>query len=99
MNPTAELSIRLAAFAGVFAVMAAWELLTPRRPWTVGRAARWPSNLGIVVVDAVAVRLLIPTAAAGVALVAEARGFGIFHWLGFSRWAAGLVGFVALDVV
>src|SRR5262249_79014 len=80
MNPTTELVIRLAAFAGVFLAMTAWELLAPRRPWAVGRAARWPNNLGVVVVDAVAVRLLIPTAAVGVALLAAARGFGLFHW-------------------
>jgi sterol desaturase/sphingolipid hydroxylase (fatty acid hydroxylase superfamily) len=99
MTPTAELTIRLAAFAGVFAVMALWELVAPRRQWAIGRAARWPSNLGIVAVDAVAVRLLIPTAAAGVALLADARGFGLFHWLGWSGWFAGLLGFVVLDLV
>ena len=99
MNPTAELAIRLAAFAGVFAVMAGWEFVAPRRPCAIGRAARWPSNLGIVVIDAVAVRLLIPTAAVGVALLAEARGFGLFHWLGWPTVLAGLVGFLVLDLV
>jgi len=99
MNPTAELTVRLAAFAGVLAVMAIWELAAPRRPWSVGRSARWPSNLGIVVIDAVAVRLLIPTAAVGTALLAQARGFGLFHWLGWPTFVAGLVGFVILDLV
>ena len=99
MTPTAELAIRLAAFAGVFAAMSAWEVLAPRRPWAVGRSPRWPSNLGMVVVDAVAVRLLIPTAAVGVALIASARGFGLFHLLGWPGWLAGLFGFVVLDLV
>ena len=36
--------------------MAAWELLAPRRALAAGRAPRWPSNLGIVVVDVIAVR-------------------------------------------
>jgi sterol desaturase/sphingolipid hydroxylase (fatty acid hydroxylase superfamily) len=99
MTPTAELTIRLAAFAGVFLAMALWELLAPRRPWAIGRAPRWPSNLGMVAVDAVAVRLLIPTAAVGVALIASARGFGVFHWLGWPGWLAGIVGFLVLDLV
>jgi sterol desaturase/sphingolipid hydroxylase (fatty acid hydroxylase superfamily) len=99
MSPTTELTIRLAAFAGIFLAMVAWEVLAPRRPWAVGRAARWPSNLGMVVVDAVAVRLLIPTAAVGVALVASERGFGLFHLLGWPGWLAGLAGFVVLDLV
>src|SRR5215472_2711938 len=98
MTPTAELTIRLAAFAGVFAAMLVWEFLAPRRPWAVGRGARWPSNLGMVVVDAVAVRLLIPTAAVGVALIAMDRGFGLFHWLGWPGWIAGILGFVVLDL-
>src|ERR1051325_6870963 len=88
MSPTAELTIRLAAFAGIFLAMALWEVLAPRRPWTVGRVARWPSNLGMVAVDAVAVRLMIPTAAVGVALIAADRGFGLFHWLGWPGWVA-----------
>ena len=99
MTPTAELTIRLAAFSSVFAAMALWELLAPRRRWAVGRAPRWPSNLGIVVVDALAVRLLIPTAAVGVALLAAERSFGAFHWLGAPAWLAGIVGFVVLDLV
>ena len=99
MNPTTELAIRLAAFAGVFSVMALWELLAPRRPWAVGRALRWPSNLGILVADVLAVRLLLPTAAAGVALVAAERGFGLFHVIGLPFWLAAPIGFLALDLV
>jgi sterol desaturase/sphingolipid hydroxylase (fatty acid hydroxylase superfamily) len=99
MTSTTELVIRLSAFAGVFAVMAFWELVVPRRPWAVGRAARWPSNLGILLVDAVAVRLLIPTATVGVALLAAERGFGLFHMLACPAWLAGLLGFVVLDLV
>jgi sterol desaturase/sphingolipid hydroxylase (fatty acid hydroxylase superfamily) len=98
MSPTTELTIRLAAFAGVFLVMALWEMLAPRRPWAVGRASRWPSNLGVLVVDALAVRLLIPTAAVGVALIASAHGFGLFHLLGWPGWLGGILGFVVLDL-
>jgi sterol desaturase/sphingolipid hydroxylase (fatty acid hydroxylase superfamily) len=99
MSPTTELTIRLTAFAGIFLAMAVWELVAPRRPWAVGRSPRWPSNLGVVVVDAVAVRLLIPTAAVGVALIASERGFGLFHLVGAPGWLAGILGFVVLDLV
>jgi sterol desaturase/sphingolipid hydroxylase (fatty acid hydroxylase superfamily) len=99
MTPNPELIIRIAAFFVIFAVMALWELLAPRRPLAVGRIARWPSNLGILVVDAVAVRLLIPTAAVGVALIAAGHGFGLFHVLGLRLSLAVLAGFVVLDLV
>ena len=54
--------------------MAAWELWAPRRQLVIGRKARWANNLGIFVIDALAVRLLIPTAAVGAAVLASDRG-------------------------
>ena len=63
--------IRLVAFAGVLAAMALWELYAPRREQAIGRGTRWPGNLGVVVVDTLLVRLVFPTAAVGVAIVAD----------------------------
>jgi sterol desaturase/sphingolipid hydroxylase (fatty acid hydroxylase superfamily) len=71
--------IRLLAFAGVFAAMAGWELAAPRRIQAVRRRRRWPGNIGIVVIDTLLVRLVFPTAAVGVALAAEAGGWGLFN--------------------
>src|ERR1700746_3270909 len=76
-----ELTARIAAAALVFALIALWEVLAPRRPWAVGRRGRWPHNLGIVVIDALAVRILIPAAAVGAALLAAGNGWGLFHLL------------------
>jgi sterol desaturase/sphingolipid hydroxylase (fatty acid hydroxylase superfamily) len=94
-----EPAIRLAAFAGIFLAMTLWEFRAPRRRWSVGRARRWPGNLAVLAIDALAVRLLIPTAAVGVALIAAAHGFGLFNLLGWPAWLAGAAGFVALDLV
>ena len=43
-----EPAVRLVAFAGVLALMATWEALSPRRSRTLSRRRRWPANLGIV---------------------------------------------------
>ena len=93
-----EPGIRLAAFAGVFTMMALWELLAPRRPLTIGRKRRWPSNLGIVALDTLLLRLLFPTAAVGSALLGGARGWGLLPGLGISGWPAVAVAIVALDL-
>jgi sterol desaturase/sphingolipid hydroxylase (fatty acid hydroxylase superfamily) len=93
-----EPAIRIAAFGGVFALMALWELLAPRRPLAIGRRRRWPSNLAIVALDTLAVRLLFPTAAVGTALLGEARGWGILPRLGLPGWLAAAVACVALDL-
>jgi len=97
MNASTEIAIRLSAYAGVFAVLALWELAAPRRTLLVGRKPRWPNNLGILVIDALAVRLLVPTAAVGVALIAAERGFGLFNVLGAPLWLNAVLGFLVLD--
>jgi sterol desaturase/sphingolipid hydroxylase (fatty acid hydroxylase superfamily) len=96
---TIELLVRASAFALVFAAMAIWEVAAPRRPLTAGRKPRWPSNLGILVVDILVVRILVPTAAVGAALFAAGRGWGLLHYLGLRLSVAALIGLVVLDLV
>lgn len=90
--------VRLGAFAGVFVVMAGWEVLTPRRPQTVGRNWRWPNNLGVLAVDALLVRVVLPTTTVGVALVAEAHGVGLFNMIALPVWASIIVSVMVLDL-
>ncbi len=90
--------IRLVAFGGIFAVMAAWEVLAPRRVQQIGRGRRWPSNIAIVVLDTALVRLIFPMTAVGVALLAEAKSWGLFYAFGLSPWAAVPLGVVLLDL-
>jgi sterol desaturase/sphingolipid hydroxylase (fatty acid hydroxylase superfamily) len=94
-----EILIRISAFALIFAAMALWEIVAPRRMLAAGRKPRWPSNLGILIVDALAVRILIPTAAVGAALFAAGRGWGLLHLAGSRLSVAALVGFLVLDLV
>ena len=91
-----ESVIRLGAFAGVFALMAAWELLAPRRHLEFGRGLRWPNNLGVV--DTLVLRLVFPTAAVGLALVAEARGWGLFNVIDLAGWPAVIASVILLDL-
>jgi len=90
--------IRLAAFGSVFVVMAAWELIGPRRKQAIGRGWRWPNNLGVVVVDTLLVRILFPTTAVALALFAEARGFGLFNVVGLPACIGVVVTVVILDL-
>lgn len=99
MSPGLEIIVRVGGAAVVFASLALWEWFAPRRALTVGRAPRWPGNLGILAVDIVAVRLLVPTAAVGVALIASDRGWGLFNLVGLPAWATILIGVIALDLV
>ena len=90
--------IRLGTFAGVFVAMAIWELFTPRRPQAIGRNWRWPNNLGVLAVDALLVRVLLPITAVGLALVAEAHGFGLFNIIALPTWASIVLSVILLDL-
>src|SRR5262245_30358687 len=94
MNPTIEIAFRLGLALAVFAAMAAWEVLAPRRPLSAGRRRRWPSNLGIVAVDALLVRLVMPGAVLGAAVYAAGHGLGLFHQLNLRLSVAFLLGFL-----
>ncbi len=71
-----EPTVRLGAFAGVFLLVAVWEVLAARRRLTQSKARRWAANLGLVVLNTVVLRLLFPTAAVGAAAFAATRGWG-----------------------
>jgi hypothetical protein len=86
--------IRLMAFAGVFALMAACEIFAPRRGQKIGRSRRWPSNIGVVALDTLLVRLLFPVTAIGLALLVEAKGWGLFAALDPPAWLAIVLGVV-----
>ena len=93
-----EPAIRLGAFLGIFAIMAGWEALAPRRARSVSRWIRWPSNLGIVAVNTLLLRVLIPTAAVGLALTGEARGWGLLNALALPYWLSVVLAVVLLDL-
>jgi sterol desaturase/sphingolipid hydroxylase (fatty acid hydroxylase superfamily) len=90
--------IRLGAFGGVFAVMAIWELFGPRRIQSIGRGWRWPNNLGVVVANTLLVRLVFPTTAVGLSLLAETRGWGLFNLMTFPAWVGIVFSVVVLDL-
>ena len=94
-----EFWVRICAFALVFAAMASWEIAAPRRSLTAGRKPRWPSNLGILLLDVLAVRVLVPTAAVGAALFAAGRGWGLLPLGGLRLSVAAILGFLVLDLV
>ena len=99
LTHTGEPAIRLGFFVGVLVLMALWEALAPRRPWSVRAPPRGSSNLGIGGGDTLAARALCPAAAVGVALYAEQRGWGLSHVLELPYWLAVVLSVVVLDLV
>ena len=92
-----EPAVRLGAFFVVFALMAAWEALAPRRARSLLRRVRWVHNLALVVLNSLILRLLFPLAAVGFALLAAERGWGLLNVFDVPFWWAFAVSVIALD--
>jgi sterol desaturase/sphingolipid hydroxylase (fatty acid hydroxylase superfamily) len=93
-----EAFIRFTVFIGVLGAMALLQALFPRRGLSLAYR-RWPANLGVVAVNTLLLRLLLPAGAVGVALWAEQAGFGLLHWLAIEGWAAVVVSLLLLDLL
>jgi sterol desaturase/sphingolipid hydroxylase (fatty acid hydroxylase superfamily) len=96
---THEGVIRLSFFLAILIVMAIWEILSPRRHLNTSKTLRWYSNLGLVLIDTLALRVFLPIQAIGVALLAQNRGWGLLNNLSLPNWLELLIGIAALDFV
>jgi sterol desaturase/sphingolipid hydroxylase (fatty acid hydroxylase superfamily) len=95
---THEAAIRLGAFIAVFTAMALWEAVAPRRARSYSRLRRWPSNLSIVALNTVLIRVLLPATAVSLALAGEKRGWGLLNHLPVPGWMAVVASVVVLDL-
>ena len=77
--------MRLTSFAGVLLAMALWELVAPRRKLTAAKPLRWASNLGLVTLNTVLVRLATPLSAVAMAALAAQRGWGLLNWIAWPK--------------
>ena len=89
--------IRFASFAGIFGLMAIWEVIADRRELTTSKGRRWVGNISLVALDTLIVRLLFPTAALGMASMVQALGWGVFNTLSVPYWAAVAISVAVLD--
>ena len=93
-----EALFRLGAFAVVLALMLLWEAFNPRRTPLLGWNRRL-NNLGLVSLDVILVRLLIPIATVTVAEISMARGWGLFNIVDAGFWPSFILSFLLMDLV
>jgi len=90
--------LRLGFFLGLFALIALWEWIKPRRQQNARRVSRWANNLGLVVVATLLVRLVVPMGLAVIAFQVQAAGWGLFNHLTLSLWLEIVLALVLLDL-
>jgi sterol desaturase/sphingolipid hydroxylase (fatty acid hydroxylase superfamily) len=91
--------IRLSFFLGMFALIGIWEVLAPRRALTVSKTLRWISNLGLVVLNTIVLRLIFPLAGAGMALFCAERGWGLLNHFSVPWILAVPLAVIAMDFI
>ena len=94
-----EPAVRLGIFLGIFVLVALWEVLAPRRALRLSRAVRWVSNLGLVALNTLVLRLLFPLAGVGMAAFCAANGWGLLNHFQVPLVIALPIAVVALDGV
>ncbi len=94
-----EMALRLGMFFGIFFIMALFEGVAPRRPLTAPKWFRWLNNLTLVGLNAFVVRLVFPTALAGVAMFLADNRVGGFNVLDAPLWLSVPLSLIILDGV
>ncbi len=94
-----ETTLRLGFFFGVLIFFALWEFIAPRRKLSVSKSKRWISNLSMVFINSILIRILFPTAAVGVALYTQQHHVGLFNIIHLSHWTTIIASVIILDLV
>ncbi len=90
--------IRLLSFAIIFLVVGLLEWKYPFRTLSLRKGFRWLNNFGILLVDSLALRVLLPVLAVGVAEHVYSNNGGLFGLLNLPLWIAGPIGFLLMDL-
>lgn len=96
--PYAPAFVRVAIFIAVLGVLGLLEVLLCGPNPAPRRARRWPANAGLVLLDTLLARLLLPAGALSAALWAQARGIGLFNWLAWPTWLEFALTLLLLDL-
>lgn len=94
-----EASVRLGVFIGVFILMALLEIFFPRKQRKLSMAHRWFVNWSLVIVDTLALRLVMPVLAVGMAEIAARNGWGLFNAIALPLWVEIVLSILILDLL
>jgi len=94
-----ELTVRFGFFLSIFVAVIIVEFVAPRRLLTQPKWLRWYSNIGILVLNTIAIRLLVPLVPVTLAVMVETRGWGILNLIDLPFWLTLVVSVIIFDLV
>jgi sterol desaturase/sphingolipid hydroxylase (fatty acid hydroxylase superfamily) len=92
-----ETAIRIGIFLTFFALLALWEYWRPRRVLSQIKRTRWLTNLSLVVVDALVLRLMGGIVAFAAAVYVQQQGWGWLNNVAWPYWLEFIIALVLLD--
>jgi len=78
--------------------LAVLEYFFPRRQLDYSKSHRWFTNFGISLFNSALVRVILPIAGVGAAILAGERGWGLFNLLSVSPWLSVAIFLLAFDL-
>lgn len=94
-----EVFFRLGFFLGLFLLFAVWEFFFPDHKSPYSKTTRWTSNLTLVLLNNLIIRVVFPMTAIGVAEFAAKREFGFLQIWNFPFWMNLILGLLFLDFI
>lgn len=90
---------RLGIFISLFLLFGLWEVFLPDHSSPFSKTTRWTSNIILVILNNVFIRILFPISAIGIAELAATKQFGVLRMLDLSHELYFLIGFIFLDLI
>ncbi|PHR19845.1 MAG: fatty acid hydroxylase [Sphingopyxis sp.] len=88
----------LACSVLLFVLLVVLETVFPRKKRSMARSVRWRTNIIIILVGTVAVRLMGPVVAISAAVFAAQNDFGLFNWTSLPGWLEFALALIFLDL-
>lgn len=94
-----ESKIRISVFLSMLVVMKLWEIMAPCRHYSSPKVMRWLSNVGLLALGTIVLRIVLPLASLGVAAITEEQRWGVFYTFSLSPWQTIALSMVCLDFI
>ena len=94
-----ETNLRMGVFFTILVVMMLAEALFPRKKRAMTRGHRWLTNLVLVVIDSLFVKLIFPIVAVGIAAFSVGKGWGLFNIVDLPVWLEITLAIIILDMM
>jgi sterol desaturase/sphingolipid hydroxylase (fatty acid hydroxylase superfamily) len=97
MSPL-ETALRIGVFVGLLFALGIWEVVAPRRRLAASKAVRWFSNISLVALNSLLVRLAFAMGLVGVAYHAYGQRWGVLNNVELPTWLEIALSVVLLDL-